>query len=228
VAVDLTGTRVGGALLFDLDGLQHAADSDHRLAADGLTYAGAPELASARDWVRLLRHGTPGYAAQPYQQLAAGHRALGDDRQGRQILMAQRDDQLARTDLRWPERLWDKITKVTLGYGYQPWRALLFLAGVLVLSSLLAVVLGSHEALARVTGTAVTNHPCTWVQRVSVGLDLNLPVGTTLARAGCGLAGNGASATASWLAVAGWLLRLLAWAFAAQFIAGFTSAVRKT
>jgi hypothetical protein len=34
--------------------------------------------------------------------------------------------------------------------------------------------------------------------------------------------------TAAWLTAAGWVLRLLAWAFAALFIAGFTSAVRKT
>jgi hypothetical protein len=227
-AVDLTGTRVGGTLLFDLDGLQHAADSGPLLAVEGLTYAGVPGLASARDWVRLLRHGTPRYAAQPYQQLAAGYQALGDDRQARQILIAQRDDQLTRADTSRLEPLWGRVTRTTLRYGYQPWRALLFLAGVLVLSCVLAVVLGSHGALAQVTGTAVTGRSCTVVQQISVGLDLNLPVGTTLARAGCGLAGNPASATASGLAVAGWLLRVLAWAFAALFIAGFTSAVRKT
>ena len=77
-----------------------------------------------RDWRELLRHGTLRYAAQPYQQLAAGYRARGDDRQARQTLMAQRDDQLARTDASWRERWWGRITKVTLGYGYQPWRAL--------------------------------------------------------------------------------------------------------
>jgi len=32
----------------------------------------------------------------------------------------------------------------------------------------------------------------------------------------------------AWLTAIGWALRLLAWAFAALFIAGFTSAVRKT
>jgi hypothetical protein len=39
---------------------------------------------------------------------------------------------------------------------------------------------------------------------------------------------DSASVTADWLSVAGWVLRLLAWVFAALFIAGFTSAVRKT
>ena len=228
VAVDLTGTRVGGTLVFAAEQLAHAADSHRRLAVDGLTYAGVPTPISARGWLDLLRDATPAYAAQPYQQLAAGYRALGDERRAREILMAQRDDQLTRTHPRWPETLWGRITKVTLGYGYQPWRALLFLAGVVALSCVLAVALGSHGALAQTDKTATPGRPCTMVQQVSVGLDLNLPVGTSVARADCDLTQNSASATAAWLTAAGWALRLLAWAFAALFIAGFTSAVRKT
>jgi hypothetical protein len=65
------------------------------------------------------------------------------------------------------------------------------------------------------------------IQQLSVGLDLNLPAGTSLARAGCDLTKNAASAAAAWLTTAAWVLRLLAWVFAALFIAGFTSAVRK-
>ena len=228
VAVNLTDARVGGTLWFGPARLEHAADPCRRLAVDGLTYAGVPELVSARGWLRLLRDGTPGYAAQPYQQLAAGCRALGDERRAREVLMAQRDDELARAGTRWRERLWGRITKVTLGYGYQPWRALLFLAGVVAISCVLAVVLGAHGALAQTRDTAAPGQPCTVTQRVSVGLDLNLPVGTTLARAGCDLPRDAASATAAWLVTAGWVLRVLAWVFAALFIAGFTSAVRKT
>ena len=187
-----------------------------------------PEQVSAQGWLRLLRDGTPSYAAQPYQQLAAGCRALGDERQAREVLMAQRDDELARADTRWQERLWGKTTKITLGYGYQPWRALLFLVAVAALSCVLAVVLGAHGALAQTKDTAAPGQPCTVTQQVSVGLDLNLPVGTTLARAGCALPKDAASATAAWLVTVGWVLRVLAWVFAALFIAGFTSAVRKT
>ena len=142
--------------------------------------------------------------------------------------MAQRDDELARAGTRGPEWLWGKITKVTLGYGYQPGRALVFLAAVVVLSCVLAVVLGAHGALAQTGDTGAPGQPCTVIQRVSVGLDLNLPVGTTLARAACELPRDAASAAAAWLVTAGWVLRVLAWVFAALFIAGFTSAVRKT
>jgi hypothetical protein len=124
--------------------------------------------------------------------------------------------------------LWGKITKITLGYGYQPWRALLFLAAVVALSCVLAVALGSHGALAQTGSTATPGQPCTLLQQVTVGLDLNLPIGRSVAREQCDLAKESASAAAAWLTATGWVLQLLAWVFAALFIAGFTSAVRKT
>jgi hypothetical protein len=228
VVVDLTAARVGGTLVFDPERLEHGTDPFHRLAVDGLTYAGVPQGISAGDWLDLLRYGTLSYAAQPYQQLAAGYRALGDEQQAREILMTQRDDELTRADTRLPERLWGRITKLTLGYGYQPWRALLFLGAVVVLSCVLAVMLGAHGALAQTSKTATPGRSCTVVQQVSVGLDLNLPVGTSVARAACDLTKDSASATGAWLSAVGWVLRVLAWVFAALFIAGFTSAVRKT
>ena len=90
------------------------------------------------------------------------------------------------------------------------------------------MVLGPHGALEQTSNTATPGHSCTVLQQVSVGLDLNLPVGTSVARAGCDLTKDSASATAACLSLIGWVLRVLAWVFAALFIAGFTSAVRKT
>jgi hypothetical protein len=227
-AVNLRAARVGGALYFQPKRLEHNVDPHKRLAVDGLTYPGVPGRIRPEDWRELLRYGTPRYTAQPYQQLAAGCRAQGDERQARQTLMAQRDDQLARTNPRWLENTWGKITKVTLGYGYQPWRALVFLAGVVAVSCMLAWLLGAHGALAQTSKTATPGRSCTVIQQVSVGLDLNLPVGISVARTACDLARDSASMTAAWLTAVSWILRLLAWVFAALFIAGFTSAVRKT
>jgi hypothetical protein len=224
--IDLLGARVGGAFVFVPTVLEHKDDPHRRLSVDGLTYASVPK--GPLDWRDLLREGTSVYAAQPYQYLAAAYWALGDDRQARETLMRQRDDQLARAHpSRW-EWLWGKITKVTLGYGYQPWRALLFLAGVVAASCLLAWLLGAHGALTQTNKTATAGQSCTVVQQLSVGVDLNLPVGTSLARAGCDLTTDSTSTTAAWLSGVGWVLRILAWAFAALFFAGFTSAVRKT
>jgi hypothetical protein len=99
---------------------------------------------------------------------------------------------------------------------------------VLAVSCVLAVVLGAHGALTQTGKTATPGRPCTVIQQLSVGLDLNLPVGTSAAREGCDLTADSASVTAAWLSAISWVLRLLVWAFAALFIAGFTSAVRKT
>jgi len=41
------------------------------------------------------------------------------------------------------------------------------------------------------------------VQQVSVGLDLNLPVGTSVARVNCDLTSDAGSVTAAWLSVVG-------------------------
>jgi hypothetical protein len=232
--INLRTTRVGGAFDFDPERLEHDDDPRNRLKVDGLTYTGVPGpgsgqgLNSGERWLELLRDGTPAYTAQPYQQLAAGYRALGDDRGARKTLIAQRDDQLARVGAsRW-ERRWGRITKITLGYGYQPWKALLFLAAVVAVSCALAITLGAHGALTQTDKTATPGRSCTVAQQLSVGLDLNLPVGTSVAREDCDLTSNSASVTANYLSICGWVLRLLAWVFAALFIAGFTSAVRKT
>src|SRR5262249_15304871 len=113
-AVVLSGAQVG-VLVFDKARLEHAAGPHRPLGGDRLTYTGMPRGISVWGWLDLLRDGTPYYAAQPYQQLAAGCRALGYERRARDVLWAQRHDELARVDTRWPERLWGWITKITLG-----------------------------------------------------------------------------------------------------------------
>jgi hypothetical protein len=108
------------------------------------------------------------------------------------------------------ERRWGRITKTTLGYGYQPWKALLFLGAVVAVSCTLAIVLGAHGTLAQTDKTEIPGRSCTVAQQLSVGLDLNLPVGTSVARADCDLTRNPASVTADCLSLVGWVLRLLA------------------
>jgi hypothetical protein len=108
-----------------------------------------------------------------------------------------------------------------VGYGYQPWRALGWLTGVVLVAVLLAVVLGTAGGLAR---TAPASGPCSVVQAVGVGLDLSIPLIKTGARETCAMTGTAAGQS---LTVAGWVLQLLGWAFATLFVAGFTGAVRR-
>ncbi|WP_203719049.1 hypothetical protein [Asanoa siamensis] len=225
----LTGTHVGGALYLDTDGLTGAAPA--LVDLDGLTYTGLPRPAAAERWLTLLRSHTPGYAAHAYQQLAAAYRTVGHDRDARAVLIAQRRDHLARAGLTWSERAWGHITGATLGYGWQPWRALLLLLATLAAAVTLSVVAAHHNGLAA-KPTPPTTLPaggkavaCSTIDQVGVGLDLGTPLIKTGARDRC----QPTDTTMGQLVtVAGWVLQLLAWTFATLFIAGFTSAVRKT
>ncbi|WP_433781586.1 hypothetical protein ACQPX6_17565 [Actinomycetospora sp. CA-101289] len=195
---------------------------------DGVTYAGIkPE--DVLWWLALLRWKTPLYAAQPYQQLAHVYRAAGHEHEVRKILIAQREDQIARGGLSWHEKAWAKFTGVVLGYGWKPWRSLYGLAGVFIVSAVLAVVLGFHGALTHPPRPGAPLERCTVVEQVGAGFDLGTPLlgSATKVRDRCGISPDSTSATATALLISTWVLQLAAWAFAALFIAGFTGAVRK-
>ena len=100
-----TGARIGGTFRLDTDrATGMAPDQGSLIELDGLAYSGLPRPASLPRWRALLRGHTPGYAAQPYQHLAAAYRATGHDRDARMVLIAQRRDQLQRAGLTGSER----------------------------------------------------------------------------------------------------------------------------
>jgi hypothetical protein len=227
-AVNLQGTRVGSVLFLDAGKVSNAGPGvtvnlDHAqvgielilttghnttVSLDGLTYAGLPQRMSSREWLRMIRDRTPQYAAQPYQQLAGAHRAAGHDGEARRVLMAQRRDQIARRALTGRlERTWARFTGFALGYGYQPWRALIGLVAVVGVAVALSVAVGD----------------CRMVDRIGVGLNLGAPLITTGSRCA-----TTSAAAADVLTVAGWVLKSLGWAFATLFVAGFTGVVRKS
>lgn len=219
--VRLTGTRVTGRLKLDLTGLRNTRAGGPRLALDGLTYAGLPEPAELSDWKQVLRE-TVGYTPQPYQQLAAGYRAAGQDREAREVLIAQRKAELRSDHLSRPVRAWIRFTGVMLGYGYKPWRAVLGLVGVAAAAVALACALGGFGGLAH-PGPAASE-PCTIAQMVAVGLDWSIPLVKTDARQVCVLT---MTPTGQLLTIAGWLLQVLGWLFATLFVAAFTAVVRR-
>ena len=224
--VDLSVVRVGGPLRFSTTLIHNETEPKARLSLDGLTYSGVPEGVSTRDWLRMLQSYTPAYAAQPYQQLAAAHRAAGHDHEVRKILMTQRRDQIRRRALAHrPERGWARLTGFVLGYGYQPWRALVALLAILAASVVLAISVGGHGGLARTHPPTPAAVNCSVVERAGVGLDMGLPLIKTNARNYCDITHGGSGQA---LTVLGWGLQVLAWAFATLFIAGFTGVVRKT
>jgi hypothetical protein len=159
----------------------------------------------------------------------AGEGAAGHDRDARAVLINQRRDQLDHGGLTRPERAWGWLTGITLCYGYQPWRALLFLLATLAIGVTLSVFGGGLAVPPKTTTTAATTTAvtvaCPIIDRIGVGLNLGTPLLKTGAGERCKPTDT---PTGRMLTIAGWALQLLAWIFATLFIAGFTSAVRKT
>jgi hypothetical protein len=185
-AIVLQGAHLG-RLFLDLRAIKEASGRNGTLAVDGLVYAGLPVGSTVAEWLAALRYRAPHYSAQPYQQLAAATRAAGHDGDTRRVLMAQRRDQIRRSALTAvPERTWAKTTGILLGYGYQPWRALLYLIAVLAAAVTLAIIAGGHHGgLAHPARATLPNTACTSMEQIGVGIDLGLPLIKTNARESC-------------------------------------------
>ena len=74
---------------------------------------------------------------QPYEQLAASYAAAGQTAEARRVLYwRERRQRAAKTPL---GQIWSLIRDKTVGYGYQPWRAALWLAFLLLIGSVIFV-----------------------------------------------------------------------------------------
>jgi hypothetical protein len=123
-------------VLLDLEGssTEILADAEtswptpNKVDLDGFTYSrfahrtDVPHDAASRiKWLRLQNRGRPP-ATQPYQQLAKVLESEGDEHGARDVRIAVQDALLP--FLPWYTRLWRRILKYTVGYGYEPWLAL--------------------------------------------------------------------------------------------------------
>jgi hypothetical protein len=217
--VDLEGARVGGRLDCATPWVSNASHPRHQWHLDGLAYAGIPRLnthgrrLNREAWLALLQSATPAYAAQPYRQLAAAYRGEGGDRDARAVMIAQRRDHCARGSLAPAERAWARLTGVLVGFGYQPWRALLGLAGVLAISIVVTAILGMQGALAAVPAPEAAGASCRPLELLGAALDLGIPLLTT--GSGCAPTSSGIGTV---LTISRWVLQLAAWALLATFL----------
>jgi hypothetical protein len=95
-------------------------------------YVGAPvDVDSRLRWLRLQE----GFHIQPYRQLAKVLRDAGDDAGATQVLIAKEDQRFQNSGLLL--RIWARFLKVTIGYGHQPFRTIVWMLGVIILGWLL-------------------------------------------------------------------------------------------
>ncbi|MFD5831170.1 hypothetical protein [Lentzea sp. NPDC060358] len=204
VALDLRHVRVGKEIFLPF----HGIEGDAQL--EGLTYEGLPRDATVDEWLSFLATRTLRYSAQPWTQLATAHQAAGHERDVRRIRVAQQRDLRLRGQLsRWG-RLWHLVRGMTVGHGYRPGLALVWLAGVLAVSVGVVLLSGAVR--------------CSVVEQVGYALNVATPlVKVDVAR--CTV--DAASDAGRLVLASTWALQVLAWAFATLFVAGFTGLVRR-
>jgi hypothetical protein len=214
--LDLFSTKAGRALGLEAEDLVSA--DVFTVTMRGLSYPDAPEDTDA--WLTMLRDHTFGYEAQPYQQLAAVHRAAGHEHTARRVLIAQQADLRRRGDP--GNKLWHWFLGVTLGYGYKPSRAVAGLVVTFLLAIGLVWTVGEFGGL-----TPAKDRPadaCSPVNRISLAADLAIPLVKLGGTPRCELANGPAG---QWATGAGWVVQILGWSFATLSVAGFTGLVRK-
>ncbi|MFJ8363740.1 oxidoreductase [Streptomyces sp. NPDC093984] len=210
----------------DLRGAQvsHLHDSDHSwpdvVELDGFVYgsvkvdeAGERREAVGRRnsvahrvaWIRR----SPGYNPQPYEQLASWYRKAGHDDDARRVLLAKQRHR--RETLPPATRVWGHLLDVTVGYGYRPWLAGVWLLALTLLGTL---SFGAHTPNPVQRGQGAPFQPLVYT------LDLLIPIGGLGQRT----AWYWSNAGLQWLA---YLLIAFGWVLTTAVIAGVTRTLQK-
>ncbi|MEU0564987.1 hypothetical protein ABZ297_06270 [Nonomuraea sp. NPDC005983] len=123
-AADLRHTRVG--VLDDVPSRWPA-----HLLMNGFTYDSLETPLPVQE--RLDWLAKEAYQPQPYEQLATVYRNHGHDAAARDVLLAKQRRRRTRQQL--GARLWGHLQDWTVGYGYRPFRAALWLAALLLIGT---------------------------------------------------------------------------------------------
>lgn len=204
--MSLSGARVG-KLADTVDSWPRSGGLSLRgFQYDGLT---PPDDFPLRDRIAWLHAATPEFSAEPYERLAAALRASGEDAEAREVLLARQ--RRYRETLSPAGRVWGWLQDVTVGYGYRPGRAAVWMV---VLWALGAVYFAASPT-PRPTDSGYQPH---W-NPVLYALDLLLPVidlgqGNAWREVGLG----------QWVAS---VLTLLGWVLATTAAAGASRMLRR-
>jgi hypothetical protein len=90
----------------------------------------AEQVKERLDWIS---RDPAGYLPQPYEQLATWFRRIGHDDDARRVLLAKQ--RRRRSTLGITGRIWGHVLDRTVGYGYRPWLAGLWLIGLLAVGT---------------------------------------------------------------------------------------------
>ncbi|MFE2584896.1 oxidoreductase [Streptomyces sp. NPDC059378] len=219
VDFDLALTRSPSGTV-DLQGAQvsYLHDNEHSwpdvVELDGFVYGSIKRdeadeqreaVAHRVAWIRR----SPGYNSQPYEQLASWYRKAGHDDDARRALLAKQRHR--RRTLQPPARVWGHLLDMTVGYGYRPWLAGVWLLALTLLGTL---CFGTHSLKPIEQGKGAPFQPLVYT------LDLLIPIGGLGQRS----AWYWPNESLQWLAYA---LIAFGWVLTTAVIAGVTRALQK-
>lgn len=147
----------------ELDGFVYG--SIKTAEADGERREAVGDRASVARRMEWLER-SPGYGPQPYEQLASWYRKAGHDDDARRVLLAKQRHR--RRGLSPATRLWGHLLDVTVGYGYRPWLAGVWLLALTLLGTL---VFHAHSPAPAKPGEGAPFQPLVYT------LDLLIPIG---------------------------------------------------
>ncbi|MEW1545942.1 oxidoreductase [Streptomyces tsukubensis] len=220
-AVDFDFTLAGPpSAPVDLRGAQvsYLRDSERSwpdvVLLDGFAYGAVAEDAAGDHekavqqrvaWVRR----SPGYRPQPYEELAGWYRKGGHDGDARRVLLAKQRHR--RSTFSPLARAGGYLLDATVGYGYRPWLAGVWLLALTLLGS---VVFGAHTPTPAKRGEGTPFQPLVYT------LDLLIPIGGLGQRSAWYWQDGGLQGLAYALIACGWLLTT-------AVIAGVSRALQK-
>ncbi|MCX5250294.1 membrane-associated oxidoreductase [Streptomyces sp. NBC_00201] len=156
----------------------------------------------------MLERDGDGYVPHAYEQLSAAYRRVGDDHAAR-LVQLTKQRRLRRTRA-WYGRLWGYVQDATVGYGFHPLRAAVWLLSLLAVGSL---AYGLHHPPALKPSEAPHFNP------VFYTLDLLLPV--------ISFGQEEAFAPDGWYQYLAYALIITGWILATTVVTGVTRTVSR-
>ncbi|WP_018548891.1 hypothetical protein [Streptomyces sp. LaPpAH-108] len=156
----------------------------------------------------MLEHDEGPYEPHSYEQLMAAYRHVGDDDAARLVQLAKL--RRRRATLVWYGRLWGYVQDATVGYGFRPLRAAVWLLSVMAVGS---IAYGLHHPRPVKAGEAPDFNP------VFYTLDLLLPV--------IDFGQESAFAPQGWYQWLSYVLIITGWILATTIVTGVTRTVSR-
>ncbi|GAA3849151.1 membrane-associated oxidoreductase [Streptomyces coacervatus] len=105
-----------------------------RVFLSDLAYTSLTPHVPAEHRLPMLERDGDGYVPYAYEQLATSYRRVGDDHAARMVQLAKQ--RRLRTTRAWYGRLWGYVQDATVGYGFRPLRAAVWLLSLLAIGSI--------------------------------------------------------------------------------------------